>query len=197
MHQCRLALLSALLSALAACGDARSGRDEADDVAPDAGGDAHEHGDAGSDHLDGGGPIDAGPSDAGPSDAGPSDAGPIDAGPIDAGTAEPADAGAPLRVGSACTASSACPAGAAGRATCVTSWPDGYCVVDGCSSHGHDCPDDPGQDASVTSGSKCVKAPTARCLALCVSEADCRTGYACVAKTDAAGHGSAKVCFPR
>jgi hypothetical protein len=79
---------------------------------------------------------------------------------------------------------------------CLTDWPGGYCAVDGCEQHGHDCPNDPGLGGTAKIGGKCVIAPTNTCLALCASSADCREGYSCVPKPDAAGHGTADVCFP-
>jgi hypothetical protein len=100
------------------------------------------------------------------------------------------------KVGDPCTAATKCPAGGSGKAACQTAWPDGYCVVDGCSQHGHDCPGDPGQNSNV-GDSKCVLAPTAACLKLCTTQADCRSGYTCAQKSDAAGHGQVQVCVPK
>jgi len=109
------------------------------------------------------------------------------------------DAGTPAgpQVGDACASRDLCPSGGSGSTVCRADWPGGYCAVDGCSQHGHDCPSDPGLGGTATVGSKCVLAPTAFCLSLCGSDADCRAGYACVDKSDAAGHGSAKVCVPQ
>lgn len=100
-------------------------------------------------------------------------------------------------VGSACSSASDCPAGGSGSPVCRTDWPSGYCAVADCSDHGHDCPNDPGLGSTATTGGKCVLAPTAMCLALCASDADCRDGYECVPKSDAAGHATADVCFPK
>jgi hypothetical protein len=109
-------------------------------------------------------------------------------------TTPPATGGTP---GSACTSDSTCVAGGSGTPKCVTDWPDGYCIVEACAAHGHDCPNDPGLVTTATSGSKCVLAPTERCLNLCGSDSDCRTGYSCQAKDDAAGHGTVQVCLPK
>lgn len=100
------------------------------------------------------------------------------------------------KIGSACTVDVECPAGGSGTPVCLTDWPSGYCAVDACADHGHDCPDDPGNGSTSTTGGKCVLAPTARCLALCATDADCRTGYSCASKGDAAGHGNVNVCVP-
>ena len=108
---------------------------------------------------------------------------------------EPDMPATPSTLGSPCVADDSCPAGGSGTATCLTEWPNGYCAVEGCSTHGHDCPGDAGNGG--TSGSKCVKAPTPICLLLCDADADCRAGYACASKVDAAGHGSANVCVPK
>lgn len=99
-------------------------------------------------------------------------------------------------VGAPCTLASECPIGGSGSAACLTEWPGGYCAVRDCTPHGHDCPGDPGQGSTATTGGKCVLAPTAICLALCAADTDCRPGYACQARDDAAGHGSANVCAP-
>lgn len=109
---------------------------------------------------------------------------------------EEAEAASPLGVGSACQAGDPCPEGGSGEAVCIDSWPGGYCAVSGCAEHGHDCPGDPGLGVTATEGSKCVLAPEPTCLALCGSAADCRPGYDCISKQDAAGHGSVKVCAP-
>lgn len=105
------------------------------------------------------------------------------------------DTSAPPAIGSPCTAETACPAGGSGTPACQTDWPGGYCLVVACAAHGHDCPGDAGLGG--TQGSKCVKAPDPTCLALCDSAADCREGYDCVPKPDAAGHGSVAVCYPK
>ncbi len=106
--------------------------------------------------------------------------------------------GAPAAaVGDACDPGTQCPAGGSGAPTCLTDWPGGYCAVTGCAPHGHDCPNDPGLGGAATAGSKCVLAPAETCLALCVGDADCRAGYACVDKDDAANHDPVKVCFPK
>jgi hypothetical protein len=127
-----------------------------------------------------------------------------EASPLDAAAESTSDGDAagdvpagPPKVGSACTSDSTCPAGGSGKPVCLLAWPDGYCAIEGCAQHGHDCPQDPGQGGTATTGSKCVLAPTARCLALCSTTADCRDGYVCQAEPDAAGHGSAKVCVPK
>ncbi len=99
-------------------------------------------------------------------------------------------------IGDPCTSVDACPAGGSGSPVCLSDWPGGYCAVDGCEQHGHDCPNDPGLGGTAKIGGKCVIAPTNKCLALCASNADCREGYSCVPKPDAAGHGTADVCFP-
>lgn len=106
-----------------------------------------------------------------------------------------AESGGDKTVGGPCTPGDNCPAGGSGSPVCLD-WPGGYCAVGGCTTHGHDCPGDPGQGGTSTAGSKCVLAPQSICLKLCVSTADCRAGYTCADKSDAAGHGSAKVCFP-
>ncbi|MBI5481729.1 MAG: hypothetical protein HY906_22930 [Deltaproteobacteria bacterium] len=106
------------------------------------------------------------------------------------------DAGSGLEVGDPCSAASECPAGGSGTTACLTDWPGGYCAVQGCEQHGHDCPNDPGLGGTATTGGKCVLDPDATCLALCATEADCREGYVCEARGDAAGHGSANVCVP-
>lgn len=108
------------------------------------------------------------------------------------GTSATADA-----VGDACDSGTPCPAGGSGAPMCLTDWPGGYCAVDGCAPHGHDCPNDAGLGGTATAGSKCVLAPTETCLALCAGDADCREEYACVDKEDAASHGPVKVCFPK
>jgi len=107
----------------------------------------------------------------------------------DAMTGDEASGGGPALVGRPCTSAESCPPGGSGTTDCRLDWPDGYCAVTGCADHGHDCPGDAVQ-------SKCVLAPTSMCLALCDAVTDCRSGYACVAKPDAAGHGTASVCFP-
>ncbi|MCC6521159.1 MAG: hypothetical protein IT373_00725 [Polyangiaceae bacterium] len=99
-------------------------------------------------------------------------------------------------VGAPCTTADECPAGGSGSPACLSQWPDGYCAVVDCAQHGHDCPGDPGLGGVATTGSQCVLAPTAMCLALCGDNSGCRDGYECVEKSDAAGHGSGKVCFP-
>lgn len=99
-------------------------------------------------------------------------------------------------VGIPCASASECPAGGSGEAVCLSDWPGGYCAVEGCESHGHDCPSDPGLGSTSTVGGKCVLAPAATCLALCATKADCREGYDCLPKGDAAGDGSANVCVP-
>jgi hypothetical protein len=117
--------------------------------------------------------------------------------PRDAGVTDGDASVSSTAVGASCAAAAECPAGGTGTAQCLTDWPDGYCAVVDCETHGHDCPNDPGLVTTATTGSKCVLAPTAMCLALCGSAKDCRQGYACVEKEDAAGHGSAKVCMPK
>ncbi|HEY3359312.1 MAG TPA: hypothetical protein VGQ83_39045 [Polyangia bacterium] len=105
-------------------------------------------------------------------------------------------AGASGAVGDPCTSADTCPAGGSGTTECITDWPGGYCAVADCTQHGHDCPNDPGQGGTATTGGKCVLSPTAKCLALCASNADCRDGYECAPRGDAAGHGNANVCVP-
>ena len=100
-----------------------------------------------------------------------------------------------VAVGDSCTTETSCPSGGSGTAACLADWPGGYCAVRGCAAHGHDCPGDPGQAVSGT-GSKCVLAPEATCLKLCAQNSDCRDGYLCATRDDAAGHGSAQVCVP-
>ncbi|MBI5502784.1 MAG: hypothetical protein HY907_21240 [Deltaproteobacteria bacterium] len=100
------------------------------------------------------------------------------------------------RVGDPCTESADCPAGGSGSAVCLTDWPGGYCAVEACADHGHDCPEDPGLGGTATTGGKCVLDPTQFCLALCASDGDCRPGYVCSPQPDAAGHGTANVCVP-
>lgn len=107
-----------------------------------------------------------------------------------------AEAGAG-KVGDPCTGPAQCPGGGSGTTVCVSAWPEGYCAVSDCTQHGHDCPNDPGLGGTATTGGKCVLAPTATCLALCASDVDCRDGYECVPKPDAAGHATANVCFPK
>lgn len=107
-----------------------------------------------------------------------------------------AEAGS-AKIGDACASAAECPAGGSGTPVCVTDWPEGYCAVSACAEHGHDCPDDPGLGGTAKTGGKCVLAPTETCLALCASDADCRDGYECVGKPDAAGHTSTNVCFPK
>lgn len=102
------------------------------------------------------------------------------------------------RVGAACSDDSQCPSGGSGTPSCLTQWPEGYCAIKDCAVHGHDCPEDPGQAATnPTDGAKCVLSPLATCLALCASDSDCRAGYQCSNRDDAAGHGKATVCVPR
>jgi hypothetical protein len=108
----------------------------------------------------------------------------------DAGGPRPAPA-----VGAPCTADEACPAGGSGQPVCVQQWPGGYCAVEGCLPHGHDCPGDAGRDGAL--GSKCVEDDGLRCLALCGGDSECREGYECVTKQDAAGHGGVGVCVPK
>lgn len=94
-------------------------------------------------------------------------------------------------IGDACTDASTCPAASSGTTTCLGGgYPDGYCAIADCATHGHDCPG----DATI---SKCVLAPTAMCLRLCATDADCRQGYSCVDAPDAAGHGASAVCIPK
>ena len=100
------------------------------------------------------------------------------------------------QVGDVCTSAADCPAGGSGSPACLTDWPDGYCAVTGCEDHGHDCPGDPGLGGTATTGGKCVLDPDPTCLALCASAADCREGYTCESRGDAAGHGEALVCVP-
>lgn len=97
-------------------------------------------------------------------------------------------------VGDACTTAAECPAGGSGTPICLSEMPGGTCAVAGCADHGHDCPGDSGDGGTV--GAKCVKAPENTCLLLCTKDADCRAGYGCLEKLDAAGHGTARVCFP-
>jgi hypothetical protein len=104
--------------------------------------------------------------------------------------------GPKIKVGDVCDAATACPAGGSGKPICRSAWPGGYCLVEGCQDHGHDCPGDPGLNGTF-GDSKCVLAPTATCLKMCKSSADCRQGYSCEQKSDAAGHGSANVCVPK
>lgn len=136
-------------------------------------------------------------SDSGNDEAGGSNAGGASSGG-GAGTSGTGSAGAgTTEVGDPCASASQCPAGGSGTAVCVTDWRAGYCAVSACAAHGHDCPTDPGLGGTAKTGSKCVLAPTAMCLALCASSADCRDEYECVAKPDAAGHATANVCFPK
>ncbi len=100
------------------------------------------------------------------------------------------------KVGDPCSSAGQCPAGGSGAPVCLTDWPGGYCAVSSCEVHGHDCPNDPGLGGTATTGGKCVLAPEATCLALCASSADCRDGYECLPKPDAAGHATANVCVP-
>lgn len=116
---------------------------------------------------------------------------------MDAGVADDVgqsgDAGGVQKAaGAACTAAGECPAGGSGTVACETTWPDGYCLVADCAQHGHDCPLD-----AQPGGGKCVDFDGAKCLAVCASKADCRTGYDCVAQPDTAGHGSFEVCVPQ
>ncbi|MBI5490038.1 MAG: hypothetical protein HY905_22080 [Deltaproteobacteria bacterium] len=109
----------------------------------------------------------------------------------------PADeAAGAARVGDSCISAASCPEGGSGTAVCLTEWPGGYCAVDACAEHGHDCPDDPGLGGTATTGGKCVLNPTTFCLALCGSDGDCRPGYVCAPRPDAAAHGTADVCVP-
>src|SRR3989339_1668290 len=39
------------------------------------------------------------------------------------------------KIGDSCTASTPCPSGGSGNPTCRESWPGGYCLVEGCSTH--------------------------------------------------------------
>lgn len=108
------------------------------------------------------------------------------------------DASAPS-VGSPCTAANECPAGGSGTPVCFQSgYPGGYCAVQSCAPHGHDCPNDPGSATSFVAGSsKCVQLSSGTaCVALCQSNADCRTGYTCTSLADAAGHGQVLACTP-
>lgn len=107
------------------------------------------------------------------------------------------ESGAGAKVGDPCSSADSCPAGGSGSPACLTDWPGGYCAVADCEQHGHDCPDDPGLGVVATTGSQCVLAPAARCLALCGNDEDCRPEYVCAPKPDAAGHGTATVCVPR
>ena len=113
---------------------------------------------------------------------------------------EPKDtsaAGDKAKLGDACTSADECPAGGSGTPACLSDWPSGgYCVVESCTDHGHDCPGDPGNTTESTTGAKCVLDPEPRCLALCAAAADCRSGYVCTSRTDAAGHASINVCVP-
>lgn len=112
--------------------------------------------------------------------------------------AVPDDASGPL-VGDPCKAVDVCPqAGGSGTAVCWTSFPGGYCAVADCKPHGHDCPNDPGQGGTAkTTSSTCVKYGTGTaCLRNCIVDGDCRPGYTCVSRDDAAGHGAVKVCLP-
>ena len=109
----------------------------------------------------------------------------VDAAPPDTSTGA-------VSVGSACTAESTCPTGGSGAPRCRTDWPGGYCVIEACSDHGHDCPND-----GLPGGAKCVLDPAAICLALCVTESDCRDGYVCGTRDDTAGHTPTLVCVPR
>ncbi|GMV17526.1 MAG: hypothetical protein IPM35_01625 [Myxococcales bacterium] len=136
-----------------------------------------------------GGDSDSGKSGAG----GVSGAGGAVSGGGGAGVAD----GGPAQVGDPCSSATECPAGGSGTPVCVAEWPGGYCAVEGCADHGHDCPNDPGLGGTATTGGKCVLAPEATCLALCAGNADCRDGYECVGKPDAAGHTSTNVCFPK
>lgn len=115
----------------------------------------------------------------------------------DATTPPAKDAGATAtQIGDACVATTACPAGGSGTPVCLTDWPAGYCAVALCTVHAHDCPEDPGLGNTSSSGSQCVLAPEPTCLALCGSTADCRPGFICAPRADAAGHGTAQVCVP-
>ena len=106
------------------------------------------------------------------------------------------DSSAGAQIGDPCSSAESCPAGGSGTPVCLDEWPGGYCAVDACTDHGHDCPEDPGLGGTATTGGKCVLAPAAKCLALCAGDADCREGYACRPRGDAAGHGEANVCVP-
>lgn len=110
----------------------------------------------------------------------------------------PADGALTVHVGDPCTAASECPAGGSGTVACDTSEPGGYCIVEGCAQHGHDCPDDPGLGGTGgPTSSQCVTtASGTACLRICTSAADCRQGYTCAARSDAAGHGQVNVCVP-
>lgn len=118
------------------------------------------------------------PATVGGSDAGPSDAGASTTGPR-------------LLVGDPCSQDIECPAGGSGTATCITgaAYPGGYCAVEACATHGHDCP---GNGVE----SQCVVGPTDRCLKLCASDPDCRDGYVCRPEPDSANHGTVSVCVP-
>jgi hypothetical protein len=112
------------------------------------------------------------------------------------GGGAPPPGDAPGAVGGACAADDECPAGGSGTPVCRADWPGGYCAVDACAAHGHDCPNDAGQ-AGASAGAKCVLDPEPVCLALCDDDADCREGYACTARPDAAGDVEPRVCVPR
>lgn len=102
--------------------------------------------------------------------------------------------------GDPCSSASDCPKGGSGTTVCLTSgFPGGYCAVTGCADHGHDCPNDPGNGGiPTTTSGKCVKYDkSTACLRTCNVDGDCRAGYNCAARDDAAGHGTARVCLPR
>jgi len=102
-------------------------------------------------------------------------------------------------VGDSCEAASECPKGGSGKVVCLTTgYPEGYCAVSDCADHGHDCPSDPGLGGTPgPTSSKCVKSGAGNaCLRLCAKKDDCRAGYSCVNRDDAAGHGQASVCLP-
>lgn len=101
------------------------------------------------------------------------------------------------RLGEPCTAATTCEKGGSGIAKCRTTWPDGYCLVEGCSATAMDCPGDPGMGRRKVGAGKCVLAPTPTCLLMCGTENDCRPGYQCAEKADAMGHGNVKVCIPK
>lgn len=113
------------------------------------------------------------------------------------GTKDIAAVNGQAKLGDACLSADECPAGGSGTPACLSNWPSGgYCVVEACTDHGHDCPGDPGNTTESTTGAKCVLDPEPRCLALCATTADCRSGYVCSPRSDAAGHASVNVCVP-
>ena len=101
------------------------------------------------------------------------------------------------KVGDPCGKTTECEKGGSGIATCRETWPSGYCLVEGCSTSAMDCPDDPGMGKIAIGAAKCVLAPTPTCLKMCGVVTDCRSGYKCVGKADAMGHGDVKVCVPQ